>query len=63
MTPRIDAGTLVLSAGEWIRRPADYVTVDLRADIEVRPTVLRGHVIGPGCTTFEVRRGPQGRPA
>ncbi|MGX9963302.1 hypothetical protein ACVFYP_08255 [Roseomonas sp. F4] len=51
--PRGDAVTL--SAGTWLLRPENYVTVDLEARLGKDGT-LSGQVEGPGCDRFTLRR-------
>jgi hypothetical protein len=46
-------GLLDLDAGDWIRQPDGYVTVDFQAEVSsLQPRSLNGEVIGGGCTTF-----------
>ena len=55
---RHDAATreVSLSAGTWLLRPFGYVSVDLEGRLGPSGDRLRGRVLGPGCTTFELRR-------
>ena len=58
MSGRHDATTreVSLSAGAWLLRPFGYVSVDLEGRLGPNGDRLRGRVLGPGCTTFEMRR-------
>lgn len=48
--------TIVWTAGDWIDQPADYVTIDFIGSISPDRTMMRGDVVGPYCTGFELRR-------
>lgn len=49
-------GHLRLTAQSWIKRPHDYVTVDLEGDYDARTGRYRGTVDGPRCSSFYVER-------
>ena len=56
-------GTLDLRGGEWLLRPAGYVTVDFRGQVDALGGRFSGRVVGPGCTEFDLVRGtPASRP-
>lgn len=50
-----DGQGLELSAGRWLLRPENYVTVDLLGELDEDGTYF-GHVEGPGCGLFALRR-------
>ncbi len=45
-----------LRAGRWLLRPFTYVAVDMRGTFDADFTRLTGHIAGPGCTGFVLRR-------
>ena len=47
---------LRLHAGSWINRPAGYVTVDLDGYMRGSGLYISGHVLGPGCSGFDLLR-------
>ncbi|MBR2814475.1 MAG: hypothetical protein IKE60_07470 [Reyranella sp.] len=61
MRGRVDAADpdrLHLVAGQWLQRPAGYVTVDLDGRFNSESGEYRGRVGGPGCSGFVLRRDP-----
>ncbi len=59
MTGRWDpaTGRIDLSGSDWMLRPRFYEMVDLLGEIGKTGETFDGDVAGPGCTTFELRRG------
>jgi len=45
-----------LQAGDWLERPASYVTVDLTGHVSADGRSVTGQVIGPGCGRFSLNR-------
>jgi hypothetical protein len=43
-----------LTAGKWLSQPNGYVTVDLEGRLTPDGKTLSGHILGPGCTIFEL---------
>jgi hypothetical protein len=41
---------------EWVRRPTDYVMVDLEGLINLDAGIMVGGVHGPGCSVFVLKR-------
>lgn len=63
MRGRVDAADpdrLHLVAGQWLQRPAGYVTVDLDGRFNSESGDYAGRVDGIGCSRFVVRRDPLG---
>ena len=63
MRGRVDAADpdrLHLVAGQWLQRPAGYVTVDLDGRFKSESGDYAGRVDGIGCSRFVVRRDPLG---
>ena len=56
MSGTFDARHLRLQATDWILHPADYVTVDVVADVGPDGQSAQGVVKGPGCTILLLRR-------
>ncbi len=57
MTGQLGApGHLTLHAGAWTVQPPFYVTVDLDGTFYPASAEYRGRVIGPGCSSFRLRR-------
>jgi hypothetical protein len=56
MQGRFDAATgrLALAQRRWLRRPPNYLMVDLEGQLS--GDRLHGFVLGPSCTTFELER-------
>lgn len=54
-----------LSARQWLLQPFGYVTVDLDGQLAPGGDQLSGRVIGPLCTSFNLRRvaGPRAIPS
>jgi hypothetical protein len=44
------------TAGRWLLRPPNFVTVDLMGDVDKSMTEMTGTVDGPGCAYFDLRR-------
>ncbi|MDO9417616.1 hypothetical protein [Pararhizobium sp.] len=51
-------GVLDLKAGGWIKRPINYVTVDLQGAIGSDGSTMTGKVVYPGCTEFTAIKIP-----
>jgi hypothetical protein len=51
-----DARRLKLEAGDWVVHPPGYVTVDLDGRVDASGDGYSGTVIGPSCSTFQLRR-------
>lgn len=49
-------GRVALVQQRWLRHPQDYLMVDLEG--RVSGDRLHGSVLGPYCTTFDLRRVP-----
>ena len=49
-------GHLDLRATAWRTQPPNYLTVDLEGDYDAMSGEYRGHVRGPGCGLFHLRR-------
>ena len=47
---------LALNAGTWIKQPPGFVSVNLDGNVAPDNHGFAGKVIGPGCSTFSVRR-------
>lgn len=57
MEGELEDGRFNLRRGGWIERPDGFITVGLVADLtEAAPTMIRGRVRGPGCTSFTIER-------
>jgi hypothetical protein len=57
MVGRVDErGHLELHATAWRKQPRNYVTVDLDGDYDSFSGEYRGHVRGPACGFFHLRR-------
>jgi len=50
------SGHLDLRATAWRTQPPNYLTVDLEGDYDPMSGEYRGHVRGPGCGLFRLRR-------
>lgn len=49
-------GKLSLEPERWVQRPDGYVAVGLAGELEEDGELLRGRVVGAGCSGFEVQR-------
>ena len=47
---------LALNAGSWIKQPPGFVSVNLDGTVAPDNHAYAGRVIGPGCSSFSVRR-------
>jgi hypothetical protein len=47
---------LALNAGSWIKQPPGFVSVNLDGTVGPDNHGYAGRVIGPGCSTFSIRR-------
>lgn len=47
---------LALNAGSWIKQPPGFVSVNLDGTVAPDNHAFAGKVIGPGCSTFSLRR-------
>ncbi len=47
---------LALNAGSWIKQPPGFVSVNLDGNVAPDNHGYAGRVIGPGCSTFSIRR-------
>ena len=47
---------LALNAGSWIKQPPGFVSVNLDGTVAPDNHAFAGRVIGPGCSTFSIRR-------
>ena len=47
---------LALNAGSWIKQPPGFVTVNLDGNVGPDNHGYAGRVIGPGCSSFSIRR-------
>ena len=47
---------LALNAGSWIKQPPGFVSVNLDGNVAPDGHGYAGKVIGPGCSTFSIRR-------
>lgn len=57
MTGEVTGSQITLTAGEWIKQPPGYSTVDLTAPVSSHaPTELYGTVLSPGCQRFRFLR-------
>jgi hypothetical protein len=45
-----------LTAGDWVTQPPNYVTVNFDGRIAPDESSFSGRVIGPGCSSFTLRR-------
>jgi hypothetical protein len=52
----VQGGHLELRAAAWRTQPPGYVSVDLDGDYDPFSGEYRGHVRGPGCSLFRLRR-------
>ena len=60
VTARAAETRLTITAGRWLLRPDDYVTVDMVGELDADGT-LYGQVEGPSCQLFALQRVPAGR--
>ncbi|TDQ05926.1 hypothetical protein [Labedaea rhizosphaerae] len=51
----LSGGQVTLHAGQWIKQPDGYVTIDLVVTT-ITPGAISGSVDGPDCTTFEATK-------
>jgi hypothetical protein len=49
---------LKLIAGEWIRQPPNYMTVDMSGTVDTGRSVYTGKILNSSCSDFEVRLAP-----
>jgi hypothetical protein len=45
-----------LKGREWIKRPKNYAVVDLIGEISEDGELITGRVVGPGCSSFSIRK-------
>ena len=56
MSGTVSGNQVRLQAGNWLYRPAGYVTVDLAGALDADGTAFMGSIFGPDCTTFTLHR-------